>query len=390
MITRAAAQKLNKTVNIEQISMSDEESVDGTRVVGNSEKKNSNTVYYDVENLPITDEAIEETLSQQPQVTPQIVSSLEEGLMRLTSHLEFLNHKLNKDGEVHNRRFAMLESLVSDKSPSQQPATLVHSSELKCPPSLCGKPQVFDGKNLENFLLLIENYSNMHKLENNQKLAVLVSYLGPAVTTYRSWCTSNIHGSYDELVAHLRIIYASQPNTLMAKVNFRNMKRRADQSFESFLTDLQEAALLAYHEQSFTTVNSAVIEQFLLGLQNTRVQEILMQEDYVNPVTLLQKAQKIRDSISVANNSGGDKQTRVNYVAPVRQNNIKRNELKCWNCGDPNHRALQCKRPSRQQIVCFACHKPGHKWSQCRALNHPSGNEKPGMRRDSPNPVLKK
>ena len=75
------------------------------------------------------------------------------------------------------------------------------------------------------------------------------------------------------------------------------MKRDGNQSFENYFTTLQEAALIAQYGQSSRCVANAVIEQFMLGLQFSRFQEVLMHDDFSDPIAMLQRAQKIRDSI---------------------------------------------------------------------------------------------
>jgi hypothetical protein len=375
-----------------------------TQADANVEHTRSQSVYYDTNT--------DTTVSKSTELT-----SLDNDLKRVVSHLEFLVHKSEKDKLESDERFAQLESLIArqaglaatasqavidctlaTESLSVKPTPSVRTSTVTlCPPSLCGKPQVFDGRNLENFLLLVENYTHLHSLEQQQKLAVLVSFLGPALTTYRTWISTNPSGSYVDLVEHLRIIYVAQPNTLMAKVNFRNTKRKVGQSFEDYLTTLQESALLAYQGQGPSSITSAVIEQFLLGLQDKKVQEVLMQHDYVNAVVLLQRAQKVRDSISVVNEAVDESKLRptaaprVNLVVPPpiarpRATNMSANRgvFRCFNCGSTTHRASECSLPS--QLICHNCKLVGHGWQQCTRFPPASGNGRPGMFQGPPNP----
>lgn len=342
---------------------------------------------------------ISQSVTADAQIVEQ-VDVLEEGLRSLNSKLGDISSRSSEESNVMHSRLVSLEdqlantmSLVNATKIASERASAKQPSQ----PVLCGKPQVFDGKDIENFLLTINNYTKLRDLDSANRIAVLVSYLGPALTTYRAWVFANPFGTYPDLLEHLRIVYGSQPNTLTAKVNFRHMKRGSD-SFEVFLTKLEGAALLAYGARDITNVQSAVVEQFLLGLEQPKVQEVLMQEDHLNPIALLQKAQKVRDSIELATNS--EAKLPVNAVlrdapqirAPQPLMRAKTSELRCWQCNLTGHRAFDCpqRRPTPQiqrpssAPLCYHCKKPGHTWRMCP---RGPGNAAPGMSSRSANPA---
>ena len=346
MLTRAAAHKINVMSRHTVLDMSDAE-VDTTQAsVGEK------------------DELIES------------LNGLQQGLLNLTTRVEQIANKSTDCDRI---------SQAHDSSP-MVPAKMT-SSPLSDSRLFCCRPQIFNGKDINNFLLAIENYTNAYQLNSSQKLTTLVSYLGSALTNYRTWAATNPTGTYEDLIDHLKIIYGAQPNTLMAKVNFRNLKRKPSQSFEEYLTDLQEAALVAYQGQSLSAISSAVIEQFLLGLKHTKVQEVLMQDDYSSPILLLQRAQKVRDSLSICSTNSKETTPLVSAVIPKAFNSrmmpqnqpyrSERHSLKCWNCGKPGHRAIQCYKPVANKQV-------GHKQEACQA-NRQSGKVLPGMSRGSTN-----
>ena len=190
----------------------------------------SSEIAVDIENLALDPSKVV------PQADPMTLAwqSLQASIEGLSLQLQSLNYRATKEAESVEQRFQQLEAnLRSQHEPVQrQPQVQPTSFKDK---SLCGKPQIFDGTNFENFLLLIENYSASHSLDSVSKLNVLVSYLGPALTAYRAWRASNPSGSYEELVKHLKLLYGAEPDSLRAKVNFRNLKRRKEQSFEEYL-----------------------------------------------------------------------------------------------------------------------------------------------------------
>jgi hypothetical protein len=359
--------------------------------------------------------ASEELVSKNPVAAPQIrdmiargVSPLEDAMARLALHMGTISSNARKEAQVNEQRFTHLEGLISSlqtQSSLTKPVTpsvptpapvfatapVLASDSFKR--SLCGKPTVFDGKHFDNFLLVLDNYINSHQLDESSKMTVLVSYLGTAVTSYRTWLASNPEGSYSELVYYLKTMYSATPASVMSKVNFRNMKRDNDQSYEQFLTSLQEAALIAYHGQLFSSINSSVIEQFLVGLQDSKVQETLMHDDFTDPIILLQRARKIRDGIRVVQ---GSKTASVNFtssntqIQPPNQRTFplggdrSLGPIRCWSCGEPGHRASNCTR-----LVCDHCKKPGHRFKDC-FMRQRTGNDGLGMSRGSPNPAARR
>ena len=82
---------------------------------------------------------------------------------------------------------------------------------------------------------------------------------------------------------------------------------------------LQELALVAYASES-TRIDSAVKEQFLLGLNAPKIQEHIMCEDHSSAVALLNRAQRLRDSLEILSSSKHTSSTLVSAVdvpAPV-------------------------------------------------------------------------
>ena len=319
---------------------------------------------FDIENLNAEeDQSDKATLAA-------CMSSLQGALENMSKHIEVLTIRTEMNLQIFNSRFAEIEHRLDQVSPksSEVPAQRLvieqATPNIKAH-SLCGKPQVFDGKNLDNFLLVLDNYITSNAVTGSaQKISILVSYLGSAITTYRAWAMDNPFGSYDEFVNHLRIMYGPTPSCITAKVKFRNMKRKPETSFEQFLTELQDVAIIAYKEEDLRTINNSVIEQFLLGLQMPKVQDVLMSEDFTTPIELLVRAQKVRDGFRIVHSaSSGPK---IHAISENMTQSSSSYATRCWKCDTVGHRAFECRRPP---------------------LNHkPSGNGSPGMFRGSANP----
>lgn len=345
------------------------------------------------------------------------LAALQGAMATMRESIHMISYEVQKEKASNIQRFESMESqrLVGPSNPTPPTPAIQPPVQIVTAPttssrfqSLCGKPQVFDGQNLDNFLLTIDNFINSNEVEDNsRKLTILVSYLGPAITSYRTWIADNPRGSYEEFVDHLHIIYGATPATLMSKVKFRNMKRKRDQSLEQFLTELQDTALVAYKGQSSSSINCAVIEQFLLGLDMSKIQETLMREDFSSPVLLLQRAQKVRDSLQIVQTSlSSSSSSRVNAVAsqphfspphfaqpqfsPVRNNfrptiPNQPSLLRCWVCNSPTHKSYQC--PQQRPAPSVACHhcQGNHLVRNCPT--RPSGNAPPGKFQGSANPA---
>ena len=235
--------------------------------------------------------------------------------------------------------------------------------------------KVFDGKNLENFLLLLDNYMEDNKVRGQRRVSVLVSYLGPALSTYRAWAMSNPDGQYHDLIRR-----SAEHNDDESQLPQHEASE--GQPFEQFLMSIQEAATIAYQGADATTLANAVVEQFLLGLQHPQVQEVLLLEDFSNPLVMLQRAQKVRDCLKVTGQTM-PATSRTNMVArecpsPVlllMSNTVMRQPGQhlftgiCWNCDRTGHIAGDCKQPKRQllpnQITCSKCKVVGHRWRKC-------------------------
>ena len=221
------------------------------------------------------------------------------------------------------------------------------------------KPQVFDGSNFETFITGLENYMRFTEVDaDSVKVAVLVSYLGPAVAVYRAWQVQHPIGTYASLVDHLRCFFSNKPDSLAAKVQFRNRTRRSNESFAQFLMALQELALIAYSAEP-ARIDLAVREQFLLGLNASKVQEHIMSEDHSSAVALLHRAQRLRDSLSILSASKQSNSTLVSTVeAPVVE----------VPAPVPTPRARQRGTTPGPTVECFNCRQKGHVWRRCPRL----------------------
>ena len=369
-----------------------------TRSLARKMADRDNEVGYEIEYLPIdkaevTDRSAASNAQQFSGPFADSVmknlSSLHEAINLISDQMRQMNHRSQKDFEATERRFQELEAHASrDLSQSVTAPKCSYSPSVnQSAYPLCSKPAVFDGKNLSNFLTSVENFINSNNVSDEHRIPVLVSYLGPALTWYRTWIAANPNGTYEELVAQLRIIYGTTPASLLSKVNFRNMKRRVNETFEEYLTELQEAAYIAYHGQDSATIRSAVIEQFLLGLQSPKVQEGLMRDDFTDPILLLQQAQKLRDGLKLTHS-----QHFVNEVSMRESSRFHPNSkrpsasIRCWNCNRIGHKASSAKCPKNVSSNCYRCNEQGHRWKDCTKPSV-SGNARLGMYRDSTNPA---
>lgn len=227
------------------------------------------------------------------------------------------------------------------------------------------KPSVFTGSNFEAFILQVSNYLRFSRVHDDAiKIAVLVSYLGSASVTYRAWHIQNDHGTYDELVNHLRSVFSTQSDTLAAKVQFRNRNRRHVETFEQFLVALQELGLIAYSSEA-SQLDSAVREQFILGLNYPRVQEKLMCEEFCDTISLLNRAQRLRDALNILKPNHSVSQVQHEHAGSRNQvpseRKVHSQHVKSQSGHGNNYRPHN----SYSQVKCFNCQELGHYRNRC-------------------------
>lgn len=238
------------------------------------------------------------------------------------------------------------------------------------------KPAPYNGReDFDDFLVRIgAHLGRFPGLKDVDKINTLTAFLGPAFTTYTTWLAMQCvyyglpPGStvnqlpglrYEGLVEHLRSRHGSVKSAALLRREFRARHRRPEESFETFVTELQRLAARAHPDPGAQRyAQQTVVEQFMHGLNDSYVTERLLNHP-TPPGTIeeaLRFAQQLRETRTFMQTTGGrGSNTETQHRPPPRPPAPPR----------PSGWGQQQQQQAATGPVCFGCGQQGHIRRNC-------------------------
>uniref|UniRef100_A0A1I8IK94 CCHC-type domain-containing protein n=1 Tax=Macrostomum lignano TaxID=282301 RepID=A0A1I8IK94_9PLAT len=245
------------------------------------------------------------------------------------------------------------------------------------------KPAPYNGReDFDDFLIRISAYiSRFPGLRDADKINTLTAFLGPAFATYTTWLAiqcayvglppgttlDQLPGvRYEGLVEHLRSRHGGAKSAALLRREFRARQRRPEESFETYLTELQRLAARAYPDpRAQAYVQQTVSEQFMHGLNDGYVTERLLNQP-TPPSTVeqvLRIAQQLRETRAYMDAGRGEIQPQQPRP-PQSQLSAPPKPLMPQQPASSGGRGQQ-RQQSPASSNCFGCGQPGHIRRNC-------------------------
>ena len=285
---------------------------------------------------------------------------------------------------------------------------------------LMSRIRKFDGNNEEGWEVLIQRFELLAGLGDKSEWleSLFICLDGKALDA----CTSmpvKLRGQYTEVKKALKERFGKDLRTIHAYSDLNHATRQTGESLEDFGDRVQGLTMRAYPEKSLSDLQSAMLSQFLCGLNEPWLQAKLIEKSLssldealkevrslrqtrdalaaigavvgtddveqlpsdqvlvakaVNPTDQLEQKvcklqEKLDEVIGVIAAIGDAKHSEVGGGQRTNR------ERRCFGCGEPGHFKRNCPQVSlsrrqntveRPEAFCLCCGKAGHWMATCR------------------------
>ena len=212
-------------------------------------------------------------------------------------------------------------------------------------------------------------------LKGKQQAGLLVNWLGREATQTLASVESDVN-TPDEVFGTLEKVFRPESNQTLAHFKFRNMKQKASQNCDSYMSDLR----LALPECKYRNdADELLKDQFIFGIYNKEIQDHLLGEikETDNSVRSLYEARKIESKLAQRKMLGIANPGLVS-VDKIR-NKSTRYVCDCDKCGH-SHGKRDCVAFGKE---CHKCGGKNHFRKMCRSKGSSKAESKCDSRRAS-------
>lgn len=245
------------------------------------------------------------------------------------------------------------------------------------------RPERFDGDpnspraahEWTHWLTTFKNFlSTIEKLEESQKLPLLVNYTSHGIYEYIADCKT-----YDEAVQVLNTTFVKPKSEIFARHSLFTRKQHVGESVDQYV----QALMLLSKDCDFRPVNAQenrddyIRDSFINGLSSSQIRQRLLENTSlklggaINQAQSLESAQKYSEVyntnpsfINSTHSVLGDLNLSENRGENEQAVNTIRKVFKCYFCGNKQHSRTVC--PAREAI-CHLCSKRGHFSKVCQS-----------------------
>ena len=252
-----------------------------------------------------------------------------------------------------------------------------------------GNLREFDPKkeSIEDFRERFDFYclaNNVCDTEENQrrKKALFITVLGQATYAKLKILANPISVSdltLDAIMEHL--IGHFRPQTIEIAERFKFFKRnqREAESASEFMAELQSLAKTCNFGEY---LESAIRDQFVCGLRDTKCQQELLCQTNLTAGRTLQRA-RASEAVHKETESMQVVRREADKLAMDGDTNVVYSKATCYRCGKQGHSATDCKFKTAK---CHTCQKTGHLARVClsrRKHDHSNRPERASRNRDN-------
>ena len=282
---------------------------------------------------------------------------------------------------------------------------------------LMSRIRKFDGNNEEGWDVWIKRFELLAGLGDKSEWleSLFICLDGKALDV----CTSmpeKVRGQYTEVKSALKARFGKDVSTIHAYADLNQATGQIGESFEDFGDRIQRLTTRAYPEKSFADQQSAMLRQFLCGLDEPWLQTKLMDKSLNSLGEALKEVRSLRQTrdalaaigavgvASGAQRMSSEQVLMAKALDPTEQLEQKvcvlqdkldevlgvvaaigdtskvekgkgtNREARCFGCGEPGHFKRNCSRmalnrgqnsDNKPQPFCLCCGKAGHWMANC-------------------------
>ncbi|XP_075159734.1 uncharacterized protein K02A2.6 isoform X1 [Haematobia irritans] len=226
-----------------------------------------------------------------------------------------------------------------------------------------------------------ETALDIFECESAKKKMFLLHYMGAG--TYDMLCdklapVTPEESTYERIVNLLSEHFNPKPNVILENYRFNLCRQKENETCAEYLINLRR---LAANCDFGEYLNTALRNQFVFGLKNSRIQSRLLEkadltlQSAINTASIFEAAE--RGGMEL--HQGASNEQVVDMIVDKRKAKKAhegRGGKACFRCGSEKHLANQC---NHKETVCYACKKKGHLRRMClktsRQLNLISDEE---------------
>ncbi|XP_060782844.1 uncharacterized protein K02A2.6 [Neoarius graeffei] len=218
----------------------------------------------------------------------------------------------------------------------------------------------------DTYIERLEQYCVANHIENDRKVAVLLSVMG--AKTYnllRSLCAPQKPSakSFKDIIKLLQDRFNPKPLVIAERFRFHNRNQQRNESISNYIAELRK---LAEHCQFGAGLSDSLRDRLVCSMHNESIQRRLLTEKDLT----LQKALELAIAMETASKDAMELQKKVtNEAHSVNKFTAKSTKANaCFRCGKGSHDQADCWFRDKN---CMKCNRKGHIQRMCKK----KGNE---------------
>ncbi len=187
---------------------------------------------------------------------------------------------MDSAGHARDRRSPLVHSNGSciEGSPAGSDYYRQHYQAAMTPHSGMQKPELYDGSSMEwgDYLELFESVADWNNwMEREKAMQLRMSLRGPALKVLRT-LPLQTKGNYERLCEAMQSAFDPPERVLVHKAAFKAWTRHSKETPSEFANVLHTLAGKAYPLKQLAELDEVLLDQFVEGLDDTRLQEHIL------------------------------------------------------------------------------------------------------------------
>ena len=178
---------------------------------------------------------------------------------------------------------------------------------------------------------------------------------------------------YERWIKELKLLFDKNVTPTERRFDLHQRKQCEGETVDAYAVALRELGAKCEFEGS--EYNNRVIDQFIVGVQNSALQNKLLQEPPIDLDSALLIARRFEAARATQSLFRAERQTAVNATTT--------SSIKCYGCGAQGHIQRNCPsysngykyRQNPSDKTCFVCNYPGHLAKDCSRNQPPTDRQ---------------